>query len=38
MPGALTRWEPFAELGERTWVPPVDVARDNGNLVVRAAA
>jgi HSP20 family protein len=52
MPGALTRWEPFAELGElrgrldrmlgeltdgeRTWMPAIDVERDNGNLVVRA--
>ena len=52
MPGALTRWEPFAELGElrgrldrmlgeltdgeRTWMPAVDVERENGNLVVRA--
>lgn len=52
MAGALTRWEPFAELGElrsrldrmlgeltdgeRTWMPAIDVERDNGNLVVRA--
>lgn len=52
MPAALTRWEPFAELGElrgrldrmlgeltdgeRTWMPAIDVERDNGNLVVRA--
>jgi len=53
MPGALSRWEPFAELGElrsrfdrmfeeltdgreHSWIPAVDVVRDNGNLVVRA--
>ncbi|MGP0100316.1 MAG: Hsp20/alpha crystallin family protein [Solirubrobacteraceae bacterium] len=53
MAAGLTRWEPFAELGElrsrldrmfgetfdvgeRTWVPAIDVVRDNGNLVVRA--
>lgn len=52
MAGALTRWEPFAELGElRTrfdrmfhelgagegeWSLPIDVVRDDGNLVLRA--
>jgi len=53
MPGGLTRWEPFAELGElrtrfdrmfeemlegrgRTWVPAIDVERDNDNLVLHA--
>ncbi len=53
MATGLTRWEPFAELGElrsrldrlfgesldagaRTWMPAIDVVRDNGNLVVRA--
>lgn len=57
MPGALTRWDPFAELGElrnrfdrmfdeiggaggvgaaRSWSPPIDIVRDDGNLVVRA--
>lgn len=53
MAAGLTRWEPFAELGElrsrldrlfgepldagaRTWMPAIDVVRDNGNLVVRA--
>lgn len=53
MPGTLSRWEPFAELGElrtrfdrmfdeltgggeRTWMPAIDVERDNGNLIVRA--
>lgn len=53
MASGLTRWEPFAELGElrsrldrmfgetldageRTWVPAIDVVRDNGNLVMRA--
>ena len=54
MPGTLTRWYPFAELGElrsrfdrmfdefsygreRAWTPAIDVVRENGNLVVRAA-
>jgi HSP20 family protein len=58
MPSALTRWEPFAELGElrsrldrvfdelwdgrtlaagkRVFRPPIDVVRENGNLVLRA--
>jgi HSP20 family protein len=53
MPGTLTRWEPFAELGElrsrfdrmfgeltdgreRSWIPAIDVVRQNGDLVVRA--
>lgn len=52
MPGALTRWEPFAELnelrarfdrmfgdladGERTWMPAIDIERNDGDLVVRA--
>jgi len=50
MAGGLTRWEPFAELGElrsrmdrmfgeigeSRWMPPIDVVRDNGNIVVRA--
>ncbi len=53
MPGTLTRWDPFAELGElrsrfdrmfdewldgreRAWTPAIDVARENGHLVVRA--
>jgi HSP20 family protein len=53
MARGLTRWEPFAELGElrsrldrmfedgidsgkRTWVPAIDVMRENGNLLVRA--
>jgi HSP20 family protein len=53
MAGALTRWEPFAELGELRsrfdrmfeeltegrrgdWAPPIDVVRDDGNLVLRA--
>lgn len=50
---ALTRWEPFAELGElrsrfndllgdlgegreRSWMPAIDIERDNGNLVIHA--
>ena len=53
MAGTLTRWEPFAELGEfrarfdrmfeewldgreRAWMPPIDVVREDGHLVVRA--
>jgi HSP20 family protein len=50
MTGALTRWEPFAELGElrarldRMFgmaddrMPAIDIMRDDGNLVVRADA
>jgi HSP20 family protein len=48
MTGALTRWEPFAELGElrarldRMFgmaddrMPAIDIVRDDGKLVVRA--
>jgi HSP20 family protein len=53
MSGTVTRWEPFAELGElrsrfdrvfgdlfdereRTWMPAIDVVREDGSLVVRA--
>jgi HSP20 family protein len=50
MTRALTRWEPFAELGElrarldRMFgmaddrMPAIDIMRDDGNLVVRADA
>jgi HSP20 family protein len=53
MPGALTRWDPLAQVGElrsrvdglfdelanrpgRMSTPPIDVVRDDGNLIVRA--
>jgi HSP20 family protein len=52
MAGTLTRWDPFAELGElrsrfdrifypfdgreRVWTPPLDIVRENGNLVIHA--
>jgi len=50
MTRALTRWEPFAELGELRArldgmfgmaddrMPAIDIMRDDGNLVVRADA
>lgn len=42
MAGAMTRWDPFAELGslfdgpDRSWAPAVDVVRDDGQIVVHA--
>lgn len=53
MPSAVTRWDPFSELGdlrarfnrmfedmgegrEGTWLPAVDIVRDDDNLVIKA--
>ena len=42
MAGAMTRWDPFAELGslfdgpDRSPAPAIDVVRDDGQMIVHA--